>query len=457
MTNRFRVFPLVLLVALRATLAAQAMPADSVVRAIIKQRVDTGRYAGVAVGLVSRDGRQQVTTYGPRAGVTPFDSHTVFEIGSITKTFTAAILADMVAKGEVSLDDPVAKHLPPGSKIPERDGRQITLLDLATQTSGLPRLPDNLVIADPENPYASYTRERLFEFLARYTLPRGIGEKYEYSNLGLGLLGEALSYRAGKSYESLVTERVLAPLGMRETRITLPPEMRARVAPGHDESGHVAGLWDFPTLGAAGALRSTVDDMLKYVSANADSTSRPLGSVLATTHASRRPGPAPNLTVGLAWHRLATPSGRTIVWHNGGTGGYRSFAGYDEASGMAVVVFANTSTSVDDIGMHLLDASIPLAPLPKRRMAILLAPAVLDRYRGEYELAPAFSITITREGNILYAQATGQQKLPLLAETDSSFFFNAVDAQLTFTRDGAGVVTGLVLHQNDQQIPGRRK
>ena len=457
MANRHRVLPLVLLVVLRTALVAQSIPADSVVRAIIKQRVDTGRYAGVAVGLVSRDGKRQVTTYGPRAGVTPFDGNTVFEIGSITKTLTAAILADMVEKGEVSLDDPVAKHLPPGTKVPQRDGRQITLLDLATQTSGLPRLPDNLVIADPENPYATYTRERLFEFLARYELPRGVGEKYEYSNLGLGLLGEALSYRAGKSYEALVTERILAPLGMRETRITLPPNLLARVAPGHDEAGHVAGLWDFPTLGAAGALRSTVNDMLKYVSANADSTSKPLGTVLAMTHASRRPGPAPNLTVGLAWHRLTTPAGRTIVWHNGGTGGYRSFAGYDEASGLGVVVFANTSTSVDDIGMHLLDESIPLTPLPKRRMAITLPPATLDRFVGEYVLAPAFSITVTCERNILYAQATGQQKLPMLAETDSSFFFATIDAQLSFTRDSTGAITGLVLHQSGQQIPGRRK
>src|SRR6187401_2263836 len=129
-----------LFIAAPAWLPAQSMPSDSDVRAIIKPRVDTGRYAGIAVGLVSRDGKQQVTAYGPRAGVTPFDGNTVFELGSITKTFTAAILADMVEKREVALDDPVVKHLPTGTRVPTYDNKQFTLLDLATQTSGLPRL-----------------------------------------------------------------------------------------------------------------------------------------------------------------------------------------------------------------------------------------------------------------------------------------------------------------------------
>jgi CubicO group peptidase (beta-lactamase class C family) len=440
-----------------ANAPAQTIPADSTVRAIIKMRVDTGRYAGVAVGLVSRDGRQQVTTYGPRAGVTPFDGNTVFEIGSITKTFTTAILADMVAKRELALDDPVVRHLPPGTKIPEHDGRQITLLDLATQTSGLPRLPGNMAITNPRNPYADYTTARMYEFLAGYTLPRGIGERYEYSNLGMGLLGQALAHRAGMDYEALVSARVLVPLGMRDTRVTLTPAQRSRLAPGHDEAGNAAGLWDLPTLAGAGALRSTVNDMLRYVRANADPASQPLGAVLAMTRGSRRPGPAPNVSIGLAWHRLTTPAGRTLVWHNGGTGGYRSFAGYDESSGLGIVVIANSAVSVDDIGMHLLDASVPLAPIPKRRIAIVVAPEVLQRYVGEYVLTPAFSIAITRVGSGLFAQPTGQPKFPVFAETETEFFLRVADAQLTFTKDSSGTVSGLVLHQNGQNIPGRKK
>jgi CubicO group peptidase (beta-lactamase class C family) len=304
-----------------ATASAQDIPTDSAIRAIIKPRVDTGRYAGVAVGVVSRDGRQVVTAYGPRAGVTPFDGNTVFEIGSITKTFTTAILADMVARREVALDDPVAKLLPPGMKFPERDGKQITLLDLATQTSGLPRLPGNLEITNPQNPYATYTPAQLANFLASYELPRAIGAQYEYSNLGLGLLGMALSYKGRRDYEVLVAERVLRPLGMSDTKITLTPSMQSRLAPGHDESGRPAGLWDIPTLAGAGALRSTVNDMLKYVRANADSNSKPLGRTLAATHGERRPGAAAGKSdtgiplVADAWYHAriwAEPGGGTI-------------------------------------------------------------------------------------------------------------------------------------------------
>jgi len=175
------------------------------------------------------------------------------------------------------------------------------------------------------------------------------------------------------------------------------------------------------------------------------------------THASRRPGPGPTVTMGLAWHRLTTPAGNTLVWHNGGTGGYRTFAGYDERSGLGVVVLANSAVSVDDIGMHLLDASVPLAPIPKRRVAIAIAPEVLQRYVGEYEVTPAFSIVVTLEGNNIFAQATGQPKFPIFAESDSQFFLKAADAQITFTRDGRGAVTGLVLYQGRAEIPGRRK
>lgn len=442
---------------LAAPLTAQNAPADSAVLAIIRERVDAGRFAGVAVGLVTRDGQRRVITYGPKAGVQPFDGKSVFEIGSITKTFTAVILADMVNTGEVSLDDPVVKYLPPGTVIPVRDGKQITLLDLATQSSGLPRMPSNFAPKDAANPYADYTPEQMYQFLGGYTLPRGIGEKYEYSNLGVGLLGQALARRAGTDYETLVTRRVLKPLGMKDTRIALDASMQKRLAPGHSDNGAVVKNWDLPTFAGAGALRSTVNDMLTYIHANADSTSRPLGATLAMTHFQRRPGPSPQVTLGLVWNRLKGPSGNTLVWHNGGTGGYRTFTGYSEATGLGVVVLSNTNQGVDDIGLHLLDATFPLAPLPKPHLEITLPPEVLDRYVGVFALTPAFALTITREGAQLFAQATDQPRLPLFAEKEDEFFLKSVDAQVTFTKDSTGTVTGLVLHQAGQNIPGKKK
>jgi len=437
-------------------LAAQA-PSDSAILAILQPRVDAGVWAGVVVGVVDKGGVRRTVAYGPKAGVAPLDERTVFEIGSITKTFTAAILADMVRRGEVALDDPVAKYLPPGTVVPSRDGKQITLLDLATQTSGLPRMPANFAPRNPNDPYADYTPAQLYDFLRSYQLTRGIGERYEYSNLGTGLLGHALALYVGKSYEATVTERVLKPLRMDDTRITLTDAQRRRLAPGHSPDGALAASWEIRTLEGAGALRSTVKDMLTYIRANADSTSAPLGATMALTHGARRPGGSPAVALGLAWHRLRLPSGNVIVFHNGGTGGYRSFTGYSERTGEGVVVLANSATSVDEVGFRLLEPGFPLPPVPKQRTAVALPEATLERYVGTFDLAPTFAIVITRDATQLYLQATGQPKFPLFAEKDDEFFLKVVDAQVSFTRDSTGAVPGLILRQNGANQPARKR
>ena len=242
----------------------QSLPSDSVARALLTQRVsafaDSGKHgSGIVVGLLDARGTRRIVAVG-------VDGSQVFEIGSITKAFTASLLADMAARGEVRLDDPVAKYLPPSAHVPSRNGKQITLVDLATQSSGLPRLPTNLAPRNPANPYADYSVEQLYAFLSGYELPRDVGATYEYSNLGMGLLGHALALKAGTSYENLVNRRLLTPLGMRETAITLSPALRARLAPGHDGEGNVVPNWDLPTLAGAGAVRSTAFDMRSGVS-----------------------------------------------------------------------------------------------------------------------------------------------------------------------------------------------
>jgi len=262
--------------ALAGTLAATAvMAADGArtreIAAAIKQRVDDKKAVGMVVATIEPDGSTSMAAYGsPGPGAMPLDADSVFEIGSITKVFTAILLADMADRGEVKLDDPVAKFLPEGVRVPERNGRRITLLDLTTQSSGLPRMPDNLRPKDPTNPYADYTPEQMFEFLGRYELTRDIGAQYEYSNLGVGLLGQALARRAGTSYEALVKERILDPLKMTHTGITLTPWMRDHLAKGHDGQRNVTSNWDIPTFAGAGALRSTMTDMLIFARANLD-------------------------------------------------------------------------------------------------------------------------------------------------------------------------------------------
>lgn len=431
-------------------------PPDSVVRGILRARVDAGLAAGLVVGLLDADGTRRIVDYGRSdgAGGRPLDGATVFEIGSVTKIFTCSLLAEMVGRGEVRLDQPVAELLPRTVKVPARGDTLITLLDLATQHSGLPRLPTNLAPRDPTNPYADYTVERLYDFLSGYALPRAPGTKYEYSNLGMGLLGHALSRRAGKTYEALLTERVLAPLEMSDTRITLGPAQRARLAAGHDGSGAKVPNWDLPVLSGAGALRSTADDMLRFVAANLDSHATTLSAALFSTHHPRRTV-GPNVRIGLAWHTLSA-FGAAIVMHNGGTGGYRSFVGFDPAMHVGVVVLANTAGDFDDIGLHLLNGQYPLKQAVKHT-EVKVDPARLDQLVGRYALAPTFVLAVTREGDALYVQATNQARLRAYAESDSTFFFRDVDAQVSFSRDSTGRGSQIVLHQMGRSTPGQRE
>jgi CubicO group peptidase (beta-lactamase class C family) len=334
-------------------LDAQEKPkTDAEIMALLDQCVvQQQRAPGIVIGVIDGKGARVfargVCQKGQSAAVT---GDTVFEIGSVTKVFTALLLQEMADSGEVKLDDPIGKYLPSTVKTPTRNGRQITLLDLATHTSGLPRLPDNLAPKDQNNPYADYTVERLYDFLSHYQSSRDMGEKYEYSNLGAGLLGHVLVLGAGANYETLVTRRICAPLQMNSTRIELTPELKARLAPGHDAMGMTVENWDLPALAGAGALRSTANDLLKFLAANMGLTNTNLSKAMTAT---QQPRHASGFLrkIGLAW-QIETVSG--TIWHNGGTGGYHSYIGFKKDPPRGVVVLANSRNDIDDVGQYLL-------------------------------------------------------------------------------------------------------
>ena len=436
------------------------VPPDSEIRKIIVERIDTFHQGvGIVVGVVEPQGRR-VVAYGSldKGDPRPLNGDTIFEIGSTTKVFTSLVLADMVQRGEVALADPVAKYLPAEAKVPERGGRAITLVDLSTHTSGLPRMPSNFRPKDPANPYADYTVDQLYQFLSSYQLTRDIGSQFEYSNLGGGLLGQALAHRGGVDYEALVRSRITGPLGMNSTGITLSPEMKARLAVGHNDKLVTVPNWDLPALAGAGALRSSVNDMLTFLAANLGYVKSPLAPAMAAMLSVRRPTGAPGGgEIGLGW-LITKPSEDEIVWHNGGTGGYRSFIGYDAKTRVGVVVLSNTFTGsgVDDIGMHLLDSHVPLLPAPKEHKEITVDPKIFDGYVGQYQLAPNFILTVTREGDQLFTQATGQSKVQVFPESQRDFFLKVVDAQITFETDANGRATSLTLHQNGANMPAKR-
>jgi D-alanyl-D-alanine-carboxypeptidase/D-alanyl-D-alanine-endopeptidase len=435
-----------------------AVPGSDEIREILATRVDQQKQAaGIVVGVIERAG-QRIIAYGnhARGDSHPVDGNTIFEIGSVTKIFTSLVLAEMVNRKEVSLNDPAAKHLPENVRVPERNGRSITLLDLSTHSSGLPPLPGNL------KPEASYSTEDLYQFLSGYTLSRDPGSEFEYSNLGAGLLGHVLACRAETNYESLIRSRITRPLGMPDTIITLGSSMKQRMAIGHNAMLAPVANSDLPApLAGAGALRSSANDMLTFLEAFTGYSESPLAQAMKAMLEVRRP--AGQTEMGLGWF-IYSPDGREIAVHNGATGGFRSYIGYDPEERIGIVVLSNAATpgGVDDIGLHLLNPKFPLAhpEPPKQHIEIRIDPGILDNYTGRYQVAPNLIFEITRDGDRLFAQGFAQAmvlpKFELFAEGEKDFFARVSDSQITFETGPEGRAASLVLHRGRRDMPAPR-
>ena len=285
------------------------------------------------------------------------DIDTVYEIASLTKTFTGTLLGEMAARHEVAIDDPLDKYVPKEVAVPDWHGQKITLEDLASHCSGIPRLPANFwEIADksPDNPYQNYTTAEIEKFLSGYTLEVAPKTRYEYSNVGASILGHALELKTGKIYETLVQERIGKPLGLRNTSQTLTDDMRARLAPPYDEKKNLTSNWDLPGFAGGGGLRSSMRDMLRYAQASAcffdafpelkADPDHPL--ILGIREAERLhfTDERQNIKMGLGWHI----SGKGEVKHNGQTGGYHSYIVVSPEKHRAVVVLTNTAVDVSD-------------------------------------------------------------------------------------------------------------
>ena len=435
--------------ALLLTLSCATSFAQAVLPARVEQaaqeRIAAGTYPTLVIAVT--DGKAvTVRSFGKLDDGKAPDGDTVYEIGSITKTFTATLLAEAVQSGRVTLETPVGKLLP-DFKIPERGGKLITLGLIGSQYSGLPRMPSNFNPADPANPYADYDAKLLKAFLADYKLPRDPGESFEYSNLGFGLLGYALAQSAHLSYGALVEQKILKPLGMTMSGTAFSEAMRAHLAIGHDEAGHPVKNWDLDAVAGAGALRSTANDMLRYLKANMSDDAGPLNAAMRFAQTPRL-NAGEHSRIGLAW--MTTDKG--ITWHNGGTAGYRSFVGWSADRQHGVVVLTNSATGADDLGFATLDANATLDPA---RKVVNLPHETLEQYAGTYKLAEKFLLKVSRDGDQLRTQATGQGPLPIYASGVDEFFAKVPGIAITFKRDDKGHVTSLVLHQGGDHLAPR--
>jgi serine-type D-Ala-D-Ala carboxypeptidase/endopeptidase len=415
---------------------------------LCRERVDLEETPGIAVAWLE-DGKVNYYNYGFSniAAKQPVSSKTLFEIGSITKTFTCSVLSLLVVRKELALDDAAQKYLST-IKLPEKNGKQITLLNLATAHSGLSRMPTNFSPADPMNPYVDYTEKQLSELLSSYKLSWEPGYQYEYSNLGMGTLGFLLTQYKKTTYSNLVRENLFRPLGMKQTFISGERKSKDLATGYADKAPMPAWTWaDQSVLTGAGGIVSNTEDMMKYLVAQLENSNTPLNNAFKEAHKERTT--AGTMQIGLGWHI----KDHKYIWHNGGTGGFRSFAGFDPEKKRAIVILTNSTAGADDLGFHWLNDASPLKPIIK---TITLEPTVLKEYEGVYEIVPQFKITVTVEGTALMAQATNQPKFQIYAEAIDKFFFKVVPAKITFERNSENKIEKLTLHQNGQVMPGRK-
>lgn len=414
---------------------------DAELRSVLEKRFAGDRSSVCVAAAVVGDGGAVARAFVCAGGGKPrVDATSAFEIGSITKTMNGTLLAQFILAGKVSLDTPFADLLPKDAKLPVFDGKPILVRHVVTHTSGLPGLPPGFAPTDLSDPYASLTEAALFASLAGAKLERAPGAAFEYSNYATMLLSASLARMAGTDYETLLRERVFAPLAMRQSYIGKRPD-GVRAAAGHMSNGGETRPWTLPgNLAGVGGVRATLGDMVNYVQAQLAARDSTIADAIALTHVEVKTGAQP--TMGINWIR--TPlAGRTVLMHDGGTGGFASFAGFDPERRRGAVVLADAAIDgVNELGLHLIDASTPLA---QPRTVTKPDPKLVDALVGDYTMA-GMKVSLTKRGDALVVQAQGQPAFVLSHDSAGDFFTTEFDARLSPIRKADGGY-GFAWHQ----------
>lgn len=409
---------------------------------VIQQHVEQDLNMGAIVGVI-QDGQTWVSSYGKISTARPQlpSGDTIFEIGSVGKVFTGLALGKLVTENKVRLDDPVHKFFPELAGTP---AGQITLIELTTHASGLPRLPTNMKVSDDKNPYRDYQLPDLLDFLKSYKPTKPKPYPVEYSNLGVGLLGQVLAKAYGSDFETMIRELIAGPLGMPDTSVTLSPSQLGRTAQGHTSVLDETPLWDIPGLAGAGGIRSSLYDLLTFLRANLDPDSTPLGAAIRLSHQAH--ASLPDAKVGLGWFKYGSGEDEMIV-HNGQTGGFYSLVAFKPKQRSGMVLLTNTSASIKCIGTLFSGESCELEKEHPYSVE------QLDSYVGNYALTSDFSIEISRRGSFLIAHPTGQSRLRLRAMRDAKFEIEEGMGTLTFIKGLNGKVDRLLLtHEGKEQV-----
>ena len=460
MINRLAVYRVLFTaITIAIVVAAPILQADDTLQQRVDRLVQPYLDAEIVMGMsigVFHDDKEHFFGYGltKQEGKTP-DADTIYEIGSTSKVFTGVLLADAVTQGRVRLDQPAGELLPDGVRMPSFDDQQITLQHLATHASGLPKLPSNLNPMNPENPYADYELKDLYAYLNSHKLARAPGSQREYSNVGMGLLGELLASEQKLTFEQLLLKRIAEPLQLASTTVNVDANQLPRLASPHLDVDVPTSGWDAPALAGAGMIKSTARDMIRFTRASLSPPENELGEALELAWKVHQKPLAPGEpAMGLGW---GVVGGKTRM-HNGQTGGYHSMLLVNRERHASVILLTNTSTAevdrlAQDVVRMVLGTEVKPRVFKKQHQ---VKPDVLARYVGKYQLAPGLELSVTSESGKLMVQLTGQPAVRIYPDSDTKWHLRVVPAKLTFNVDDDGQCTSVELFQNGMRQTAKR-
>jgi CubicO group peptidase (beta-lactamase class C family) len=419
----------------RARVAAQVQP-----------MIDAELATGIVVGIIDGN-KSEIYGFGKGPDGKAPTGRTLFELGGVTRVYTGLLLADAVQRREVELDTPVAELLPTGVTAPTRDKKVVTLRHLALNSSGLPPLPPSLK-TQTDDPFGSYRDNDLYQDLVRTQLVALPGERILYSDYGWGLLANALGHAIGGGFESAVDNRILAPLGLRDTYFTVPDAARARRASGTNVDLAPMKHWSYDALAGAGGLSSTVRDQLKLLEAQleADAGSKaPLRPAMRLTQEAQLDRPGDN--EGLGWQ--IDSAGR--FWQNGNTAGFYAFIGFDPKVRRGIVILSSTKSSLIDslsIKLYRLLANEDVKP------PVYPDAAQLAEYAGTYDFQ-GIKLTMTVVGKRLYVEGPGEPRIRMVPISDREFWMERLQSVVAFEREDGKIKRAIFL-VGDKQLSAPR-
>ncbi|MEQ9563909.1 MAG: serine hydrolase [Woeseiaceae bacterium] len=404
----------------------------------IRSMLERDEARAVVVGLYE-NGERSVIPFGEmsRSNSQPPDGDSLFEIGSVSKVFTALLAQSQVEAGRLSWDSTIGECID-DIDFASEEVSNIRLRELASHTSGLPRIPDNMQLEDPLDPYAGYEREDLFAFLAAFA-PDSLVKQYDYSNLGAGLLGVVAADAAGLSFSEAMQRDVFQPMRLNDSWISVPDSARQRLAAGFSQGADMPNWSGFDALAGAGVIVSSVNDLLDFIEQNLGTSG--FSDELAAIRVPQGDG-----ETALGWH-IREHGGARVYWHNGGTGGYASvlLMNMKEKTG---VVLLTTSTAYDDV------TAIGFAQLLGEES--VTADLDLSAYPGSYQIAEGFLLSIFARDGRLFGQATGQGEFPLTPGAEHEFSNVAADIRIVFSGFDDGSAKLLTLFQSGRDTPAPR-